>query len=478
MHFLKKYNEMPKPVKASLWFIICNVLQKGIAFITTPFFTRMMSTSQYGQVTLYYSWLEIFTIFATLNLFYGVYNNALTSNYEDRDRVTSSMLGLCSTITVFVFFVYIVFRSLINRWTGMSTLLTTLLFVEILFIPAFRFWATLQRFEYKYRSLVILSLIISVSSPLLGVPAVLLSSEKGIARIVSGVTVQIIISGIIYLLILNRGRQFFSKKYWKYALSFNLPLIPHYLSATVLNQSDRVMIDTMCGRDKAGIYGLAYTIGALVIIINQAVMASYTPYTYQHLKVGEYKSLRKNTTYLLFMVMIITLCLVFAAPEIMLVLGGDAYKEGAWIIAPIAASTFFRFLYSLYANIEFYYEENMFIMIASAITALLNIVLNYFGIRMFGYLAAGYTTLICFVIYAFSHWVFSKKVLKKHTQIRELYNDKSVLLLSLAAILISIGAMVTYDFPLLRYIVILMVIIVCIVKRKAILKFAQSIKKM
>jgi O-antigen/teichoic acid export membrane protein len=476
MKVVEKYNKMPIQVRASLWFIICNILQKGIAFITTPIFTRLMSTSQYGQVTLYYSWLEIFTIFATLNLFYGVYNNALTAHFEDRNQVTSSMLGLCNTITIAAFIIYIVFHTAINQLTRMSTVITLLLFAEVLFIPAFRFWAALQRFEYKYRALVVISLAISVLVPLIGVPAVMATSEKGIARIVTGVLPQLAVSVFLLIIIYSKGKKFYDKQYWAYALAFNLPLIPHYLSSTILNQSDRIMIDSMCGTDKAGIYGLAYTIGALVIIVNEAIMASYTPYTYQHLKQKDYKPLRKNTTYLLLVVMIITLCLVFVAPEIMFILGGEKYAEGAWIIAPIAASTFFRFLYSLYANIEFYYEENKFIMIASVVTALLNIVLNYIGIRLFGYLAAGYTTLICFAIYAFSHWVFSRRVLKKHVQMKELYNDRLILLLSLVTIVISLGAMITYDFAVIRFLFIAAIIILCIVKRNRILDFAKTIK--
>lgn len=46
---LVKYRSIPVQVKASLWFLICAFLQKGISFITTPIFTRLLSTSEYGQ---------------------------------------------------------------------------------------------------------------------------------------------------------------------------------------------------------------------------------------------------------------------------------------------------------------------------------------------------------------------------------------------------------------------------------------------
>ena len=42
--------------KAALWFTICGFVQKGISFITVPIFTRLLTTEQYGVVSIFYSW--------------------------------------------------------------------------------------------------------------------------------------------------------------------------------------------------------------------------------------------------------------------------------------------------------------------------------------------------------------------------------------------------------------------------------------
>ena len=39
---VKKYTDLPIQVKASMWFFVCAFLQKGISFITTPIFTRLL----------------------------------------------------------------------------------------------------------------------------------------------------------------------------------------------------------------------------------------------------------------------------------------------------------------------------------------------------------------------------------------------------------------------------------------------------
>lgn len=478
MSYLEKLQKMPVEAKASVWFVICSILQRGISFITTPIFTRLMSTEQYGQVTLYNSWLEIFTVFATLDIFYGVYNNAMTKYPEDTNRVTSSMLGLCTSLTICIFAVYMLLRKPINSVTGMSTLLMQIMFVQILFAPAFYFWSAKQRYTYKYKLLVALSLLISILTPALGIPVVIISNDKGVAKIITTVASLLIVAVPLYIYLFRSGKKFFSKKYWRYALAFNLPLIPHYLSSTILNQSDRVMIANMCGKSDAGIYGLAYTLGMLGTLFSQAIMNSFTPYTYQHLKTKTYESISKNAQYLTFFIAIVSIGLVLVAPEIIWILGGDKYKPGIWVVAPVSASLFFTFLYSLYANIEFYYEENFFIMFASIGAALLNIILNYIFIRIYGFAAAGYTTLACYILYALFHYLFSSHVLRKHTgNMKHLYNDRMIFIVSVAVVLFSLLIMLFYKHAVIRYSIVLGIIIVLLLFKNKIVVIINGIRK-
>ena len=96
----KIYNKMSIASKAALWFTICGFVQKGISFITVPIFTRLLTTEQYGVVSIFYSWESIFIIFCTLNLFSGVFNNGMIKYENDRDGFLSSMQGLVSTLTL------------------------------------------------------------------------------------------------------------------------------------------------------------------------------------------------------------------------------------------------------------------------------------------------------------------------------------------------------------------------------------------
>jgi O-antigen/teichoic acid export membrane protein len=112
---IKKYKNLPDGVKASLWFTICSILQKGISFITVPIFTRMLSTEEYGVISLFSSWQSVLSIFATLNLSYQIFNNGMVKYENDRDGYTTAMLGLSNLTTTILFVVYLIFRVPLNK---------------------------------------------------------------------------------------------------------------------------------------------------------------------------------------------------------------------------------------------------------------------------------------------------------------------------------------------------------------------------
>lgn len=47
------YNKLNIGIKASIWFMFCNIIQKGITMLTVPIFTRLLSTEEYGIYSVY-----------------------------------------------------------------------------------------------------------------------------------------------------------------------------------------------------------------------------------------------------------------------------------------------------------------------------------------------------------------------------------------------------------------------------------------
>ena len=85
--------------------------------------------------------------------------------------------------------------------------------------PSLAFWSARQRYEFKYIALVAVTALNAVASPVLGLIAVNLTEEKGIARILSAALVNVCIGLFFYVLNVARGKKFFIKEYWCLHLS-------------------------------------------------------------------------------------------------------------------------------------------------------------------------------------------------------------------------------------------------------------------
>lgn len=474
---IAKYKSISPAIKASIWFIIANFLQKGIALITTPIFTRMLTTEEYGMYSLYQTWYQVIYIFATLNLASGVFNKGMLKFKSDRNGFTSSLQGLSSIVTAVCLIVYLPFMNFFNNLFGLPTVVVLFMMAEILVAPALSFWSLRQRFEYKYVFLIIVTLIMSVLSPTLSFALIKIRGDAGVSRTVGVCLVTICFSLFFYIFNFIKGKKFFNKDYWLYGLKFNLPLIPHFLSTIVLSQADRIMIEKMYGKSYVAIYSVSYTLASIINLFVTGINYIFIPYTYQKVDEGDFESIRSKSKFLLVFIGVICLVPILVAPEIMAFIAPLEYAEGVWIIPPVSLSCYFIFLYTIFCNIEFAYESNFYTMVSSVIAALLNIALNFICMRWFGYMAAGFTTLACYIALSIFHYFAYLKVCKKQG-IKQIYSIKFIVVFSIA--LIGVASLFALLYSNLRARIAILICIFCVAVyfRKRIIvylkEFAQS----
>lgn len=475
---MNKYNEMSKPVKAALWYTICNFVNKGIALLSTPIFTRILTEEQYGTFSIFQSWFNILIIFTSLNIFMSGYTKGLLLYKEDKDGFTSSQLSLTTCITLIFFVVYIINIDFWTKIFELSPILVIAMFVELLVMPALEFWTAKERFDYNYKKIIIISISMNIICLALSVLAILSTNYKIEARILPDVFVKLLFAGTLFILILTKGRKLYNKKYWKYALKFNLPLIPHYLSNYVLNQSDRLMIGKMVGKTQTAYYSVSNTISNVMMLLVLAVNNSLTPYIYKTINDKHPEKIKDKISPIVILIAVLSILIMAFAPEVISIFAGKEYLDATYVIPPITASVYFIFIYSMFSTIEYYYEKTAQIAVATTISAILNIILNYFGIKAFGYYAAGYTTLICYICLAICHYIFYKKTIKeKIPELKDIYDIKLMMIISIFVVGMMILMSIIYKFIVIRYVIILFIIFFILIKRNYIIDIVKSLKK-
>lgn len=476
---IQKYNNLPIQVRASFWFLVCTFTQKAINVVTTPIFTRLLSTAEYGEYSVYTSWLGIFTVFISLNLSLGVFMRGLIKFSDRKHEFASSMQILTLVLAVAWTILYLPLSSYINKLTNLNTARTLLMILTIWLTAIFGFWAAEQRVDYQYRKLVPVTLCVTIGGQLLGVILVSVLEDKVTARILG----TVIVDAIVYLWLfgadLIRGKKYIDVEFWKYALLFNLPLVPHYLSQVILNSSDRIMIERMVGSSAAGIYGLAYSISQVMTMFNTALAQTEEPWLYR--KIGEKKIEDiKSIAYISFIFIAgVNLMLILFAPEIIGIFAPKEYYDAIWVMPPIAMSVFFSFSYYFFAIFEYYYEKTRPIAVASCVGAILNIVLNCLLIPIFGYYAAGYTTLVCFIVYAVFHYIFMRRICREKLNGAEPFSIMVFVLISIIFVFAGFLISLTYNVtPFVRYIVFLVIVFVTVLYKNKVLNSAVKILNM
>ena len=464
-----KYKVLSKPARASLWFTGCYVIQRGLQFIGMPIYTRIMSTTEYGVYSVFLSWFNLICVFSSLSIYNGTFNKAMIKYEKTRDQYISSVQCLTTIVTLMFILFFMCIHNLITKWTGFEIKFQLLLYVHLLMFPTLQYWSQKQRFLFEYKKLVCVTLVNSIMSLAFGILFVLTSKDKSFALITVTVAVQAIINGILYISLIKKGKCMYHSTYWSWTLVTAVPLIPHYLSEILLGHADRLMINQMCGSGQAGVYNIVYQISMIMTILRTGINASFTPWLYYALKEKTYESVRKITALITILMWGITFLLMLIGPEILKIVAPKTYYEAVIDIPAIMIGCFFIYIYVLFLNVEIYFEQNQFVAVASIIAAILNMVLNYICIQAFGYLAAGYTTMISYMTMAILHYCFLRKIIKKNNELNRIFDFKLILFLSIILVFLGGILLKLYEWFLLRLLLIMVIWIVVVVKKKTIM---------
>ena len=457
--YLRKFSELSAAKKSALVFMLASYIHYGISFLVTPIFSRLISVSDFGLVSTYNSWVEMLGPIATLSLYAGYFNVGMIHYEDERDKFVSSMLGLSTVSTAIVMAIVAVVSVVAPNVIGLPYVLILFMGIYFFTFPAARYWKARERFELRYKKLFWYTVVTALLAPTVGLLMVWIAKnfgyDLGAARAV-GTHLPIVAFGIIFFVIISRrGKTFFDKEKWKTALKFALPLVPHYLAMHVLSASDKVMISNIVSDSAAGIYGMGYTASMIITTAWTAINGSLNPYMLEKIKKRDFKPMAKTSTLCImgFSGLCLIVCLV--APEVILILGGEKYRESIALIPPLLAAVLFMEMYNLFSTVEFYHKKTTLVMVATVASAVLNVVLNAIFIPLCGYQAAAYTTLACYILYCLFHYLNMR-----HIEKEKIYNAKLLILFSVGYVAACFLCLLIYDLPIIRYSILALMLIV------------------
>lgn len=469
----KTENKTNKVLKATFWFTVSNFLLKGISFITTPIFGRILSTAEFGVVNNFNAWLAILLVIGSLCL-YASLIRARFDYADDLDSFIKTNLVFGSIIAGALSIILMAF----GFWNDLFKLddkCILLMCLTIVVHPAYDMLIQVEQFKYRYKVLIALSVSLAVANVLCSLLFIWLLEDNAFARILGGQLPTILVAIVIYVRFLIKGKKI-KTSYLKYSVPMCIPFIFHMLSATVLNSSDKTMITSICGEDANGIYSMSYNIAFIASAIWTAMNSAFSPWMGEKLNAKCYDDLKKMAKPYTIVYVILCMGLMLFAPEALFILGGRKFLVGLDVIPPVLLGYVFVFLYSLYVNIEQFEKKTLGMSICTAIAAGANVLLNAIFIPKFGYVAAAYTTAFCYLLMLILHF-FMVYRMKMHT----CFDTKFVFGIALLSIGFAGLLLFSYNYLRVRVSIILLLVVFTVLfalrnkdKLKNILKRGES----
>lgn len=435
-------------IKSGLWYVIGDILFRTIGFLTTPIFTRILSVAEFGQFNNILSWSVILFFIVSIDLHSSLVRSKLDYE-EDMEGYATSILLLSTVVNIILYAIVRLNIGFFSELFSIQPKYIDIMFIYMLFLEAYYVFITYERANYRYKRYTIATGIIILSVNIVSIALVLILQDKLNARVYGYFIPYIIIGAVMYFIIVKRKPKV-KMEYIKYALALSLPLLPHLISLNILSSSDKVMITSMIGEEANAIYSIAYLIANILVIIYVAMNKAWAPWFMDTLKAGNKKIIRTASKYYFLAFVAIIFGVGLISPEVILVLGGRKYIEATMVLVPLLISTIFQFGYSMYLQVEVYEKRLKVVSFATIVAALTNLGLNFLLLKRFGYVAAGYTTLIGYAVCYLIHYNTISKMGYKH-----LLDTKTINLVLIASLITLPIFTILYDYTIIRYVILI-----------------------
>ena len=442
-------SRISRDVKAGMWYTVGNFINRGIAFISTPIFSRLLSKEDYGQFNNFTAWASLLFVITSLDLYASI-SRAYYDYEDDFDTYMSTISWISIVFSGLCYLVVLCLGDLAESFFGMSSREIHMMFLYLIFTPAIQFFMTQQRVQGKYKAVIFVNIGSTLFSLGLSVAAVLTFQDKVWGRIVGYVLPTVIVNLIIYGLFFSKGRKFIRERA-KYALVISIPMIPHSLSGSVLNNSDMLVIKQYCGNTELAVYSFAYNCAMAVSILNTSINQANAPWLYRKLKENDTETIEMHAKKLLLLFFAIVFAGMLLTPELVYILGSEKYADSINLMPILLLGYCFQFLYTYYVHLEIYCKKTITISMGTLCAAGLNLVLNFICVPKFGYWVAAVTTLISYIALWFAHYIITRRLPYK-----DIYDHKGMMCMMIAFSVCSVGVEYLYGHQLLRYCAILL----------------------
>ena len=431
-------NQTKKPslVKNSIVNVIRYVMKIVLPMLTFPYVTRVLLPENYGKVNFCTSILSYFLLLAGLGITeYAVREGAAYRNKKDEmGKFTSQVftIGCISTVISYVLLIlFLLLGSIAKDYKIILaiqsiSLITMALSVEWIYTIYEDFtFITIRSFIFQVINIICIYTLVKSEDDYF-IYAAIIAISTGVEFLVNFINARKYV---------RFG--FTSKPNFKVHLRPILVLFCNAALISIYLYSDKIIMGILMGDEAVGIYEVSVKIYMMVKGALNAVALTMMPRLAAYLrddKLDEYKSLANKSLNVQLVIMAPAIVGLFmVSSNAVSIFAGEEYIQATGSLQILSIALTFAVLANMYAYVLMITQRmDKKILFATIFSSLLNVILNFIFIPMFGIYAAAGSTLISELAVA----AYGIYCCRKIVPLR--FNGKSLLIALLGSVFIVI----------------------------------------
>ena len=437
--------QLERTVKDSLVYLPARIVPAIIGIALIRILSTVFTPEDYGYYQIALSTFGLIRVFSMIWLSTSVTRFYLKHKQQSREELFFSTL-LFTTLTSALF---VAALSLILNTTllaaSMSENLTSLINLVIaasIFNTVFEVFVVIFRAGLQPKLYTLYWVIFSVGKPVIGVLLIYVYHFRA-AGIFWGFLIAPMILDVILFFKLRLHHQvkirFFSYPLLKRFFKYGVPISMSFFAFWILTLSDRYLLGYFRGGAEVGLYSVGYTISekTLNFIYMILMLAAYPIIIDNYEEFGDERAQQLITelTRYFFLICTPVMTVLVVMPRDMFLIFSDAkFIDGARVLPLIAAAVFLFGLNQYVLKGFELHQKSLRIAQLALIAGSVNILSNLILIPRMGYIGAGISALVAYVVYFMSSIYFARMELAWRPPLRSIIRILSVALLILVSV--------------------------------------------
>jgi O-antigen/teichoic acid export membrane protein len=372
-----------------------------VSFLLVSLYTAKLTTEQYGNYDLIITIITFITPFITLTLEESMFRFLIDAKNkkEEKSIITQTVITILTTLAIACVIIFAVIK--------IFSINTTKLFIPyVIAVVLMALMNALVRGLGRIKLYSLSNFILSVITIVLNIVFILGTNLK-----VDGLLLSVIIANMVMVVFLSANVhlvKLINKKLMKEMLVYSIPLIPHSLSWTIINLSDRVIITSALGPASNGIYAVSNKFPTIINTVYNYFAIAWKESAAKALHEDDSnKYYNRIYTSLKNIVYSATVGVIAVVPFIFGILINGGYKEAYLYIPILVFSVYFSNMASFYGGIFSAYKRTKIIGTTTLVSAIINLVVDIVLIKFIGIYAAALSTLLSSI---FLYWYRKNKM--------------------------------------------------------------------